>query len=223
MIGLSQSNAQISAKLTALNQSVVAVQGSKEASCGTFRTMESLRYGDGGDARAVQVKIEQPLCEDQQGAVALVNPSGADWKYKVIRREGSLVSEGQVGYNRRIGSLPPGSYLIQFSLPDGTSALDEFSVKPPKGMVASMEFSKGNIYVTGSELQFSATCSNAEEFIWDFGDGTAPIYGNAKASHQFAKPGAYTVSVTANNFDCSSSISKQVIVTGVTVQEDTEK
>jgi hypothetical protein len=185
--------------------------------------MESLRYSDGGDARAVQVKIEQPLCEDQQGTVALVNPSGADWKYKVIRREGALVSEGHVGYNRRIGSLPPGSYLIQFSLPDGTSALDEFAVKPPKGMVASMESDKGNSYVTGNELHFSATCANAEEFIWDFGDGTTAVYGNAKASHKYAKPGAYTVSVTANNFDCSSSTSKQVIVTSVTALEDTEK
>ncbi len=223
LISVQYSSAQYSPKLAALNQSVVAIQGSKTASCGTFRTMESMKYTDGGDARVVQVKVEQPICDKQQGVLALLNPSGADWKYKVIRKEGTIVSEGLVGYNRRIGSLETGSYLIQFTLPDGTSAVDEFTVIKPNAMMSSIEMSNKNQYLSGNELSFTAISESGAEYIWDFGDGTQPIYGEKQVNHKYSKPGIYSIVLTANNFDCTSIVTKQVIVTGPIAQGDSEK
>jgi hypothetical protein len=219
LIGLSLTHAQNSAKMAALNQSVVAIQGSATASCGTFRTMESLKYTDGGDARVVQVKIEQPVCDKQQGILAMINPSGSDWKYKVIKKDGDIICEGLVGYNRRVGSLETGNYLIQFTLPDGTSAVDEFTVRAPKGMNTKLELAQSNLYMSGNELRFSASGDSGLEYSWDFGDGSKPIYGVNEISHKYSKPGAYTVSLVASNFDCTSNISQQITITGPVVSE----
>jgi hypothetical protein len=222
LIGYGQSHGQYSAKMAALTQSVVAIQGSKSAACGVFMTMESMRYTDGGDSRAIQVKVEQPLCDQQQGILAMINPSGADWKYKVIRKEGNIVSEGSVGYNRRIGSLAPGSYLIQFTLPDGTSAIDEFAVRSPRGMKTTIDLAESNKYQSGNKLSFAASNEEASEFIWDFGDGSEALYGGKKTEHTFSKPGTYTVTLTANNFDCSSNATQQIIVHGSTAAGESE-
>lgn len=219
LLALSQTHAQNSAKIAALNQSVVAIQGSATASCGTFRTMESLKYIDGGDARVVQVKIEQPICDKQQGILAMINPSGADWKYKVIKKEGEVVCEGLVGYNRRVGSLEKGNYLIQFTLPDGTSAVDEFTVRAPKGLNSKIELAQSNQYMSGNELFFSASGDSGLEYTWDFGDGSKPVYGVNETSHYYSKPGAYTITLTASNFDCTSNISQQITITGPVVSE----
>ncbi len=219
MIGLSQTQAQSSAKIAALNQSIVAIQGTSKASCGTFRTMESLKYTDGGDARVVQVKIEQPVCDKQQGILAMINPSGADWKYKVIKKEGDIVCEGLVGYNRRVGSLEKGNYLIQFTLPDGTSAVDEFTVRAPIGLNSKIELAQSNQYMSGNELLFSASGDNGLEYSWDFGDGSKPVYGVKEINHQYSKPGAYTITLVASNFDCTSNVSQQITITGPIVSE----
>ena len=219
---IGQSYGQQSVKFQALNQSVVSVQHSATISCGTFRTMESLLYSEGGDNRAIQIKIEQPFCEQQLGVLAMINPSGADWKYKILRKEGDLISEGKVGYDRRIGSLKAGNYLINFTLPDGTSTIDEFVVRTPKGVQFNVTLAKTNKYSVGNDIQLSASSDFASEYEWDFGDGSIPELGGGLANHTFNKPGVYNVTVQATNFDCSSSFVKQIKISGPTALEQNE-
>lgn len=198
----------------ALHQSVILDAGKSGPSFGTFRTMESLSYDSEKSTLEVSVKIEQPLCEGQTGTIALVNPSGADWTYKVIDKKGSFVAEGAVGYNRRIGELNPGSYFLQFTLPDGTSALDEFSIKQPDGIQASIEKNPSNRYLSASELQFTGISNGASEFVWDFGDGSALVYGQTAVTHTYTKPGNYTISYTVNNFDCQEVAKTEISISG---------
>lgn len=219
---IGQSYGQQSLKFQALNQSVVSVQHSASLSCATFRTMESLLYSDGGDNRAIQVKVEQPFCEQQLGVLAMINPSGADWKYKILRKEGDLISEGKVGYDRRIGSLKVGSYLINFTLPDGTSTIDEFEVKMPKGVQLDVTLAKANKYKVGNDIQLHASSDFASEYEWNFGDGSNSEMGGASVTHTFNKPGVYNVIVLASNFDCSSSFVKEIQISGPTALEHSE-
>ena len=221
-IFIGNSFAQSSIKFQALNQSVVSTQQSGNSSFGTFRTMESLQYTEGGDNRANQIKIEQPLCDLQLGVLAMVNPSGADWKYKILRKEGDLISEGKVGYDRRIGSLKAGNYLINFTLPDGTSTIDEFVVRSPKGVEIELALAKTNQYTIGKDIKIKASSDFATEYVWHFGDDSKPEIGDETATHSYAKPGIYTVTVEATNFDCSSTLVKQIKITGPTASTQTE-
>ena len=211
-IFIGRSFAQSSIKYQALNQSVVSIQQSGTSSFGTFRTMESLQYSEGGDNRTIQIKIEQPLCDQQLGVLAMINPSGADWKYKILRKEGDLISEGKVGYDRRIGSLKAGSYLVNFTL----------VVRSPKGVQVEIALAKSNQYTIGKDINIQAFSDFATEYFWNFGDGSKPEIGSETATHSYAKPGIYKVTVEATNFDCSSTLVKQIEITGATASTQSE-
>jgi hypothetical protein len=200
-----------SAKQQAYAQSVSSTSGESESAAGTFRTMESVRYGMLHGYSGVTVKVEQPMCSGHSGTLSLINPSGEAWKYKVIEKNGNLISEGDVGYDRRISKLNAGNYLIQFKLANGISALDEFSIKPGIGLEASILMDNSREEMAGNLISFSGKCDGGSEFIWDFGDGDI-VYGGQSVEHAFAKPGVYTVHFTANNFDCTSQVTTKVSI-----------
>jgi len=206
---------------SAYTQSVIGISGSPEAACGVFRTMESVRHGFVAGLKGVQVKINQPVCPGQHGSVSLVNASGESWKYRVIEKNGMLVTEGEVGYNRMIGKLNPGAYMIQFMLADGNSFLDEFSVVAGEGLTASVNTGEKISSTVNTALVLKGTCEGATEFTWDFGDGSV-VYGESSVEHSFKSPGTYTVTMTANNFDCSASVKCQVTISGPVAQSETE-
>jgi hypothetical protein len=208
-------HAQQALHYAALSQSLIQNEASASvAGFGIFMTMESMLYDEEKKGLAVTVNIEQPVCEGQKGVLALVNPSGAKWQYKILDKKGAFIGEGAVGYNRRIGDLEPGNYFVHFTLPDGTSAIDEFKIKNAKGLQASLEAHPENKYVTGAELSFTGLSNGASEFAWDFGDGSPLVYGKLSVSHTYNIPGSYTVTFTANNFDCQESSHYEVKISG---------
>jgi hypothetical protein len=212
--GFSFLQAQQSIQYAALSQSVVKNEANYSQSFATFRTMESLAYEEKTASLAVTVKIIQPVCAGQKGSLALVNPSGANWSYKVMSKKGSFVGEGAVGYNRKVGELTPDIYLVQFTLPDGTSAIDEFTIRQPEGINVSIEKNHTNKYVASNELNFVGISSGANEFVWDFGDGSALEYGHTSATHKYLKPGTYLLKFTANNWDCQESTEQEITISG---------
>lgn len=205
----------------AYSQSVIGINGSPEVACGVFRTMESVRHGVVPRLKGVQVKINQPMCPGQFGSVSLVNSSGENWKYRVIEKTGLLMGEGEVGYNRIIGKLNHGSYMIQFTMADGNSFLDEFLIVPGVGLTASINAGEKVSATTTAAIALTGKCEGATEFTWDFGDG-AVVYGESSVEHLFTSPGIYTITMTANNFDCSSSVKCQVTVSGPVAQSEGE-
>lgn len=52
-------------------------------------------------------------------------------------------------------------------------------------------------YGVGENIQFTSNCSNAFEYVWDFGDGTIVRDSYmSSASHTYYSPGNYTVKLT---------------------------
>lgn len=71
----------------------------------------------------------------------------------------------------------------------------------------------------GGVLQFQNQSLNGNLYIWDFGDGTAPVSG-LNAQHQYTQSGTYVVTLSANNA-CGAAIFQQnitVTVAGVGTQ-----
>jgi len=213
-----QINAQVvSAKQTALSSSVVEKIDNKDPNYGIFKTMESIRYGMYPGVKGVQLRLEQPTCSGQTGAVGLVNSSGEAWKYRVMEKSGTVVGEGDVGYNRRIQGIKQGTYLIHFTLSDGTSAVDEFSIIEGKELKAQIETvtNSGSI---GAQIEFVGSCIGATEFTWDFGDGTT-AFGETTVKHAYKKEGSYTVTLKASNFQCHSTVKQFVTIVNSLAQE----
>lgn len=205
---------QANARVNALIESSVKQEGLSDPNFAVFRTMESVRHGLLPGYKGIQVNVEQPICDGQPGSIALLNDSGEPWKYKVIDRNGPLVGEGDVGYNRRISQLPTGAYMIQFTLADGTSVIDEFRIHRGTGLTASIEIDKSKTATAGQSIEFTGRSIGANEFTWDFGDGNT-AYGDHSVIHTYKNPGTYTVTLLANNFDCKAEASIKVFVVGI--------
>jgi hypothetical protein len=200
------------ARVNALVASSIQSDKTADPNFAVFRTMESVRHGMLPGLRGVQVKVDQPICEGQTGGVALVNESGEAWKYKIIDRNGPLIQEGDVGYNRRIGNLNNGAYLIQFTLANGTSVIDEFTIRRGKGLQATIT-SESPVVVSGQPIKFTAEAQGATEFTWDFGDGST-AFGEATIEHTFKSQGSYNITLIANNFDCKAEAYTSITVAG---------
>jgi len=207
----------VSAKQTALSSSVVEQIDDKDPNFGIFKTMESIRYGMYPGVKGVQLRLEQPVCSGQLGAIGLVNASGEAWKYKVMEKSGTVVGEGDVGYNRRIQGIKQGTYLIHFTLSDGTSAVDEFSIVEGKELKAQIE-SVTNSASIDMQIEFTGSCNGATEFTWDFGDGTT-AFGETNVKHAYKKEGSYTVTLKASNFQCHSIVKQFVTIVNTLAQE----
>ncbi|MCS6982399.1 MAG: PKD domain-containing protein, partial [Flavobacteriales bacterium] len=52
---------------------------------------------------------------------------------------------------------------------------------------------------------------NATGYIWDFGDGS-PVYTTFSPVHVYTAPGTYTITLTAYNYNCTTSTTGTVVV-----------
>lgn len=199
-------------RVNALVASSIKPESGADPNFAVFRTMESVRHGMLPGYRGVQVRVEQPICEGQPGSIALVNETGEAWKYKIIDRNGPQIQEGDVGYNRKIGKLNTGAYLIQFTLANGTSVIDEFNIRRGKGLQASISID-APVAFSDQKVKISGESQGATEFTWDFGDGITS-YGDNNVEHAYKTPGTYTITMVANNFDCKAEATVILTVAG---------
>ncbi len=76
------------------------------------------------------------------------------------------------------------------------------------------DFSYPSLTKVGEYIPFSNLSENADQFLWDFDDGSTSTLRDP--SHTFAIPGSYTVSLEAIGEKESSVVSKELQITGIT-------
>ena len=77
------------------------------------------------------------------------------------------------------------------------------------------DFSFNNNVTAPAVIEFKNESLFSEKYVWDFGDGTAS--DEESPSHIYYVPGSYTVTLKALYDEGSTSISKTVRITGITV------
>lgn len=201
------------AKVRALIESSTPGNDQGKNISGTYQSMEEIRYGSVPGLKGVQLRLEQPVCAGQSGSLWLVNETGEPWNYKVIDRKGPLVTEGATGYNRRIGNLAPGNYIIQFIHAKGLSVLDNFTVIEGKEIEIDVTAAPVLAEQNANIVKFHVTSYTGMDYEWDFGDGQFTFNEN-EVEHAFQAPGTYTVKCAVGNFDCRTEKKLDVIIHG---------
>lgn len=100
-----------------------------------------------------------------------------------------------------------GNYLIRLIASDGRcSDTSEHSfLIEGRSIMASFATDK----ITGCEpvtVEFTNTSINSDSCMWDFGDGTSPVYNADRIKHTYAAPGQYRAVLTLYG-DCGSQTS----------------
>ena len=201
------------AKVRALIESSIPGNEKGSITSGTYQSMEEIRYGAVPGLKGVQVRLEQPVCSGQNGALWLVNETGEPWTYKVIDRNGPLVTQGATGYNRKIGDLQPGNYLIQFIHAKGLSVIDNFTVKEGKDLELEITATPQLAEINSNSIKFHVSAPSGFEYEWDFDDGQYAFNENT-IIHNFTSPGSYIVKCTVGNFDCNVQKDIEVQISG---------
>jgi len=83
------------------------------------------------------------------------------------------------------------------------------SVNSKKLPVADFGFSPNGGY-SPCTVQFTSKSTLANDFIWDFGDGSTSIAENP--SHVFSQPGTYTITLKVKNSDGQNQKSSQITI-----------
>ena len=115
-------------------------------------------------------------------------------------------------------NLAPGFYTITVTDASGCSSQQTTNVASVLGVNASLTAS-----ATSGAMPFEVTFTNAttgaNNFVWNFGDASAPVMSTSAGTmmHTFTAPGTYTVTLTAWNNDPACS---QTVTVVITVEEE---
>lgn len=101
-----------------------------------------------------------------------------------------------------------GTFTINLSVSDGSATSSRSATLSVANVAPTLSDLVGDESgVEGDTLSFSASASDPGAdtltWIWDFGDGTAPLIGSAltEVSHEFEDAGVFTVSLTVRDGD----------------------
>lgn len=92
---------------------------------------------------------------------------------------------------------------------------------PQIGLTAAFATNTDTVILSGlANVELTNNSQNATQYLWDFGDGT-PLDPTVDPIHPYIDPGTYTITLTAINYNCTTSTSQSITVIefGVGVEE----
>ncbi|MCB0760980.1 MAG: PKD domain-containing protein [Flavobacteriales bacterium] len=164
----------------------------------------------------VDATIGHVDCGDQNTGSITIEAMGGSGNLDYLWNTGQTTAS--------IGSLEGGPYSVVIMDENGCTHGETYEVEVAPTVVASFVADNQVIDLINGEatVVFSNNTTNATEFAWDFGDGTA-LSTDENPSHTYTQPGAYVVELVANNDSCDDTyqvvIQVQEVVNGV---EETE-
>lgn len=114
-----------------------------------------------------------------------------------------------------------GTYSVVVTNTNGCDANDEIVVSTKATPVASYTSQALN----GLSVQFNATASAGQSYLWDFGDPSSPTNSSALSNpiHEFTQAGTYNVKLTVTNVasGCVVTETKSIVVSFVGISNTT--
>lgn len=104
------------------------------------------------------------------------------------------------------GALHAGEYTVLVT--DANGCILPVLVTVPAGEGTIAGFASTGDVVAGVPTNFTNTSILADQYFWDFGDGSTST--EESPVHTWATPGSYNVSLTASSADCSDTFTMEV-------------
>jgi len=125
---------------------------------------------------------------------------------------GALIKEVNVTSTYTFDQLAAGNYLISYPSATACGNMSQtVNVTAAKEVQANFDASASTVF-TNEAVVFTTPQSKGNNISWNFGDGSTAV-GESSITHQYQNEGAYTVSMTNQKGECSSTESKVLSVT----------
>ncbi len=163
----------------------------------------------------VQFSSTNAGCDNNDGTISVAFDTTITWDIVQLMDMNNNplgtypnVSNPQLIFN----ALPEGDYMVSF-IYGSYPANHNFHLT---GNHVVVSIGTPGVIVKGQEVTFNANASHANQYSWDFGDGTT-IYGVANPSLSYLQTGNFTVTVNcSNSYGCTASAQASVSVTYAT-------
>lgn len=115
-------------------------------------------------------------------------------------------------------------FMVAFNATCSDTAYSEVDVRwdcPQVGLTASFSTSTDTVVLSGfGNVSLTNTSTNANQYLWDFGDGTA-LNPTVNPTHVYSETGTYTITLTAINYNCTTTTTQSIVVVefGVGMEE----
>jgi PKD repeat protein len=142
-------------------------------------------------------------CTNNNGTITITEDNSVLWSScKVYDSASVLVAiDTDITGNFSFTGLPGGNYRVEFDY--GLFAPIQYIEVQEHQLISAMTVAS-NHGTVGENMLFYSTSSNADQFQWDFGDGSN-ITGVSNPTYAYYLPGTYTVTVNCSNaYGCSS-------------------
>lgn len=195
---LEQNNVSGPTAIQALVAGEYTVSITSNEGCGALTTRFTVEEPSAMEATAVTEPTSCPATEDGTIVVEVlggVGPYTYAW------------SNSATGEQLEVAA---GTYSVVISDANGcTLAPQEYVVGAGEGPVAEISLESGTVSVDEDVLFVGAT-SDEVSHTWDFGDGTTST--DLEPTHSYSTPGTYTVTLTVDDGNCTSTTTLDIFV-----------
>ncbi len=161
---------------------------------------------------APKVTSQDATCQSlNNGSVSYVPTHGAGpWDFTWTNVNGDTLQQSFNLVQDQLAGVSPGDYYVHVTGNDFCgNHFHKITVGDSLNMMASFSPSKDTL-VVGETVTFYNWTSNANTYLFDFGDGNT---SSAQIpAHQYANAGTYTAKLVVNNGQCVDSTQRQITV-----------
>jgi len=164
----------------------------------------------------LQATVTDAGCVGMNGRIELVQNGPATWNYTLTDANGLILASG-VNWNgtTQLTGLAGGDFYLTLDNGQGYQVLDTLTIGAAQPVAAGFTASTSSTPV-GLPVQFQNTSTGAQQYTWDFGDGTV-LTGMQHPSHAYQSAGTYRVTLIAANAQCGDTSETDIEVAGIAV------
>lgn len=193
--------------------------GGQNGSDGILEPFKNIPKSDqfkGAPAIAGQPR-QVPVCANKPFNIEVaVNGSNLKYQWQLDKSDGAGFQNltdnnfytGTQTTNLKVSNLLPAMSTYKFRLQISSPCATSINSEPISLILQAVPTVQFNFTNTATRVTFSNTSTNADEYFWDFGDGSTSDQANP--SHTYAQSGDYTVTLSAIN-RCDSTVIRKIV------------
>jgi hypothetical protein len=160
----------------------------------------------------VAIEATDAGCDGNDGSIS-IEGSTSGWNYQVIGVQSGLMLEGSLSSTIEFNELPADVYNVTMTHISGV-AFETVEVITAASQVTVDIILSAATVEAGESVSFEVNASSNVSTSWSISNGDV-LTGNSIDNYSFELPGVYTIEALVSNGVCSTTITREIIVTNI--------